>query len=107
MTTRGSQSIGWDVENRVMKTENGETILYVNRYYEKNLDTGVATTYYYLGGQLVAMFKCGESITACEHELIHGLTDLKQRIDYMNYRLIKATSNAVRMRIPVTELVQF
>jgi RHS repeat-associated protein len=76
MTTRGSQTIDWDVENRVisvsdngttatfvydgdgnrvMKTENGETILYVNRYYEKNLDTGVVTTYYYLGGQLVAM----------------------------------------------------
>ena len=32
-----------------MKTENGETILYVNQYYEKNLDTGEETTYYYLG----------------------------------------------------------
>jgi RHS repeat-associated protein len=73
MVTRGSQTIDWDVENRVisvsggasfvydgdgnrmMKTENGETILYVNRYYEKNLTTGEVTTYYYLGGQLVAM----------------------------------------------------
>jgi len=73
MTTRGSQTIGWDVENRVVsvtggasfvydgdgnrvkKTENGETIVYVNQYYEKNLDTGVVTTYYYLGGWLVAM----------------------------------------------------
>jgi RHS repeat-associated protein len=72
MTTRGNQTIAWDVENRitsvtggasfiydgdstrVKKTENGETILYVNKYYEKNLTTGVVTTYYYLGGKLVA-----------------------------------------------------
>jgi RHS repeat-associated protein len=72
MTTRGAQTITWDVENRpvtitgwasfvydgdgnrVKKTEGGQTILYVNQYYEKNLTTGVVTTYYYLGGQLVA-----------------------------------------------------
>jgi RHS repeat-associated protein len=76
MITRGSQTLAWDAENRVtaisdngtiatfvydgngsrvMKTENGETILYVNQYYKKNLTTGEVTTYYYLGGQLVAM----------------------------------------------------
>jgi RHS repeat-associated protein len=76
MIMRGSQTIGWDAENRVVsvsyngtettfvydgdgsrvkKTENGETIIYINQFYEKNLTTGVATTYYYLGGQLVAM----------------------------------------------------
>jgi RHS repeat-associated protein len=69
-----SKTIGWDVENRpvtvtsassasfvydgdsnrVKKTENGQTILYINQYYEKNLTTGVVTTSYYLGGQLVA-----------------------------------------------------
>ncbi|MBI2832764.1 MAG: hypothetical protein HYX79_10960, partial [Chloroflexi bacterium] len=55
MTTRGSQTITWDVENRpisvtggasfvydgdgnrVKKTEGGQTILYINKYYEKNL----------------------------------------------------------------------
>jgi RHS repeat-associated protein len=40
--------------NRVKKTENGETVIYVNKYYEKNLTTGVFTTSYYLGGQLIA-----------------------------------------------------
>lgn len=29
----------------------------MNQYYEKNLDTGEVTTYYYLGGKLVAMRK--------------------------------------------------
>jgi RHS repeat-associated protein len=76
MTDRGSQDITWDVENRIIevddgentstfvydgngnrvkKTEGGETILYVNKYYEKNLTTGEVTTYYYHGGKLVAM----------------------------------------------------
>jgi RHS repeat-associated protein len=75
MITRGSQTLTWDVENRpvsvtsgnatstfvydgdgrrVKKIENGETILYINQYYEKNLTTGVITTSYYLGGGLVA-----------------------------------------------------
>ena len=40
--------------NRVKKTEGGETTLYINQYYEKNLTTGVVTTYYYLGNALVA-----------------------------------------------------
>ncbi|MEN8615485.1 RHS repeat-associated core domain-containing protein, partial [Dehalogenimonas sp. THU2] len=69
------QTLTWDVENRVVsitgngadaqyvydgdgkrvkEIENGETILYVNQYYEKNLTTGVVTTYYYLGGKLIA-----------------------------------------------------
>jgi RHS repeat-associated protein len=53
---RGNVTSFYDGDgNRVMKTENGETILYVNRYYEKNLTTGEVTTYYYLGDQLVAM----------------------------------------------------
>jgi hypothetical protein len=63
MTTRGTQTITWDVENRPVsvsyngtastfiydgdgnrgkKTEGGETILYINRYYEKNLTSGKA-----------------------------------------------------------------
>ena len=32
----------------------GQTILYINQYYEINVPTGVSTSYYYLGGQLVA-----------------------------------------------------
>jgi RHS repeat-associated protein len=72
MTTRGSQTITWDVENRpvsitggtsfvydgdgnrVEETAGSQTTLYINQYYEKNITTGVVTTYYYLGGQLVA-----------------------------------------------------
>jgi len=72
MTARGSQTITWDQENRpvsisggatfvydgdgnrVKKTEGGETILYINKYYEKNLTTGNITTSYYLSGRLVA-----------------------------------------------------
>ena len=38
--------------------------------------------------------------------MIHGLTDLKQRLDYMNWRLIGATLHAVRVELPVTELVR-
>jgi RHS repeat-associated protein len=74
MTNRGGQSITWNVDNqpssigsgpsatfvyngdgnRALKTEGGQTILYVNKYYEKNITTGVVTTYYFLGGQLIA-----------------------------------------------------
>jgi hypothetical protein len=39
---------------RVKKTENDETIFYVNKYFEKNLTTGEVTVYYYLGDKLVA-----------------------------------------------------
>jgi hypothetical protein len=53
------------------------------------------------------MFKLGESITVSEHELIHGLTDFKQRLDYMNWRLIETTLHAVRLGLPVIKLVQF
>jgi len=53
------------------------------------------------------MFKVGESVTPTEHELIHGLDDQKQRLDYMNWRLIEATLKAVRVGLPVNELVQY
>ena len=52
------------------------------------------------------MFKLGELITNSEHELIHRMTDLKERLDYMNYRLIEATLKAVRVGLLVNELVQ-
>jgi len=72
MMRRGSQTITWDVENRLIstsggasfvydgdgnrfkKTESSQTILYINKYYEKNLTTGVVTTNYYLGSKLIA-----------------------------------------------------
>jgi RHS repeat-associated protein len=43
--------------NRVKKTVGNVTTLYVNQYYEKNLDSGEITTYYYLGGKMVAQRK--------------------------------------------------
>jgi RHS repeat-associated protein len=56
ISVSGGASFVYDGDgNRVKKTENGETILYVNQFYEKNLTTGVVTTYYYLDGKLVAM----------------------------------------------------
>ena len=42
-----------------------------------------------------------------DHELIHGLTDLKQRLDYMDWRLVGAALHAIRVGIPVSKLVQF
>jgi RHS repeat-associated protein len=41
----------------VKKTEGGQTVVYVNKYYEKNITTGDITTYYYLGSKLVAQRK--------------------------------------------------
>ncbi|MBI4311288.1 MAG: hypothetical protein HY681_05835 [Chloroflexi bacterium] len=61
MTARGTQTLTWNMENRlsgvsggasfvydgdgvrVKKTEGGQTTVYPNRYYEKNVTTGVAT----------------------------------------------------------------
>jgi RHS repeat-associated protein len=43
----------------VKKTEGGQTILYINKYYEKNTTSGNVTTYYYLGSKLVAQNKGG------------------------------------------------
>ncbi|MFC1870993.1 hypothetical protein ACFLYF_01120 [Chloroflexota bacterium] len=78
MTTRDDQTITWDVENRPVsisegqttiatfvydgdgnrgKEDEGDEILYVNKYYEKNIDTSEVTTHYYLGSREVAMRK--------------------------------------------------
>ena len=78
MVYRGSdnQTIIWDVENRpvtvsengsviatfiydgdgnrIQKTEAGQTVLFINRFYEKNITSGNFTTSYYLGSRLVA-----------------------------------------------------
>ena len=53
--------------NRVKKTvTGGDDILYLNKYYEKNLTTGNITTSYYLGGRLVAT--CENSTLRYVHE---------------------------------------
>jgi hypothetical protein len=65
--------------NRVKKIESGETILYINRYYEINLTTGNATSYYYLGGQMVAM-KQGSELKYVHQDHLTG-TSLMTGID--------------------------
>lgn len=74
MTDPDTQDIDWDAENRpvavsgdvtaayvydgdgnrVKKTENGVTTLYINRYFEVDLSTSTNTSFYYLGNKLVA-----------------------------------------------------
>ena len=89
MTARGSQAITWDTENRVTavtggasfvydgdgkrikKTENGVTMVYVNRYYQKNTTASEVTTYYYLGGRLVALKK-GTSLEYVHQDHLGG-----------------------------------
>jgi RHS repeat-associated protein len=92
LTTRGDQTITWDVENRpvsitdgeststfvydgdgnrALKTEGGETILYINLYYEKNLTTGEVITSYYLGGKLVAT-KTGDTLEYVHQDHLSG-----------------------------------
>jgi RHS repeat-associated protein len=92
MTTRGSQTLTWDYDNRQVsitdgentstfvydgngnrakKTEGGETILYVNMYYEKNLTTSEVTTSYYLGGRLIAQRK-GTTLSYIHQDHLSG-----------------------------------
>ena len=49
-----------------------QTILYINKYYEVNLTTGNATSYYYLGDRLVAMKKSGENVTYVHQDHLGG-----------------------------------
>jgi len=88
MISRGGTAITWDVENRptvignatfvydgdgarVKKTEGGQTTVYVNKYYEKNLSTGAVTTYYYLGDRLVAL-RNGSSVYYVHEDHLTG-----------------------------------
>ena len=71
-TTSGGVTFVYDGDgNRVKKTEGGQTILYVNRYYEKNLSTGEVTTYYYFGGMLSALRK-GTSLQYIHQDHLTG-----------------------------------
>jgi RHS repeat-associated protein len=56
---------------RVKKTEGGETVLYVNKYYEKNLTTAVVTTSYYLGDRLIAQRE-GETLRYIHQDHLTG-----------------------------------
>lgn len=49
--------------NRIQKTENGQTVIYVNKYFEKNLTTGNSTSYYFLGSRLVATKESASNVT--------------------------------------------
>ena len=92
MITRAGQTIIWDVENRpvsisdngtlttfaydgdgkrIKKTENEETILYVNRYCEVNLTTTNVTSSYYLGDRLIAQ-KTGDSLGYIHQDHLGG-----------------------------------
>jgi RHS repeat-associated protein len=69
LTRAGTQNLTWNAENRlasvgdsvytyerdgtrVKKIENGETTVYIGKYYEKNVITGTETLYYFLGNKL-------------------------------------------------------
>jgi RHS repeat-associated protein len=43
----------------VKKVQGGQTTVYAGQHFEKNLTSGQATSYYFLGGQRVAMKKAG------------------------------------------------
>jgi RHS repeat-associated protein len=61
-----------DFESRdSQKTESSQTILYVNKYYEKNLTTGVVTTNYYLGDRLIAT-RVGTTLTYVHQDALTG-----------------------------------
>ncbi|MBI4332382.1 MAG: hypothetical protein HY673_14000 [Chloroflexi bacterium] len=119
MTTRGSQTLTWDARNRltavsggvgyvydgdgfrVKKTENGATILYVNRYYEKNLSTGAATLYYYLGGKMAA-YKTGTDLKYLHQDHLSGTSitttsagNLDGSIKYTPFGQTRASSGAL------------
>lgn len=42
------------------------------------------------------MYKFGESVTAVEFELIHGIREMRERLDYMNWRMMGACLHAIR-----------
>ena len=61
VTVNGQSTIyTYDADGaRVKKAQGGQTTVYVGAHFEKNLTSGQATNYYFLGGQRVAMKKAG------------------------------------------------
>jgi RHS repeat-associated protein len=49
-----SSTYVYDGNGARVKVTNNETILYINKYFEKNLSSNETTSYYYLGDRLVA-----------------------------------------------------
>ncbi len=122
MVLRGDQTISWNAENmpaaiaafddlttfvydgdgsRVLKTEGGETTVYVNSYYELNLTTGNATAYYYLGSRLVAL-KAGANLRFVHQDHLTGTSlttdssgDLVARVKYYPYGETRSSSGAL------------
>ncbi len=118
MTSRNGATLTWDVENRVtayggtatftydgdggrvLKAEGGDTVHYVNRYYEKNVTTGVATVYYWHGGKLVAVKKAStlEYVHTDHLGSVSRTTDtggaLVRREDDFPYGTVRAESGA-------------
>ncbi|NLH99138.1 MAG: hypothetical protein GX446_06555, partial [Chthonomonadales bacterium] len=41
--------------NRVLRVDGNGTTVYVGGYFEQNVTTGAATSYYYAGGQRIAV----------------------------------------------------
>ena len=117
MTDRDDQTITWDVENRpvsvsdgvntstfiydgdgnrVLRTEGGETVLYINMYYEKNLTTEEVITSYYLSGKLVAT-RTGDTLEYVHQDHLSGTAlvsdssgDLVNEISYYPYGSTRA-----------------
>ena len=42
------------------------------------------------------MYKYGEPVSSVESELIHGLREITEKIDYMNWRMQGACINCIR-----------
>ena len=54
------------------QTTSNDAVLYVNRYYEKDLTTGNATSHYYFGGKLVAMKEASANVTFVHQDHLTG-----------------------------------
>jgi RHS repeat-associated protein len=92
--------------NRIKKTQDGSTILYVNQYYEKNLTSGVVTSHYYLGGKEVAV-KVSSTVSYIHQDLL-GSTSVTSQAGDVSTSLIKyapfGTQRSVSGTLPMDKL---
>lgn len=93
MLTRSTDNITWDAENRpvtvstangtstfvydgdgnrVKKSEGGQDILYINKFFERNLTSSENTTYYYLGDKMAALRKATDNLTYVYQDHLTG-----------------------------------
>ncbi|GEM_PF-2888588 len=120
MLTRPNGSIVWDVENRpVSMTVNGltttftydgdgnrvkqvivggNTTLYINKYFEKNLTTNTTTRYYYFGGKLVAMKQSSANVTYIHQDHLSGTSVMSDsvgnQLSAINYQPFGGSRNS-------------